>query len=104
MFTVYASTPENMGPAAIAAHARRAEALGFDGRQVPVRHFGAIVDPPTFDALAAKFRAAGVRFVIEPCVRFAGEPGEQATMFFQDPFGNAIEFKAFRDMNRLFAK
>ena len=75
-----------------------------DGRQVPVRHFGAIVDPPTFDALAAKFRAAGARFVIEPCVRFAGEPGEQATMFFQDPFGNAIEFKAFRDMNRLFAK
>ena len=75
-----------------------------DGKRVPVRHFDVIVDPATFDALAAKFRAAGVRFVIEPYVRFAGLPGEQATMFFEDPFGNALEFKAFRDINRLFAK
>jgi len=74
-----------------------------DGREVPVRHFGVVVDLATFDALAAKFKAAGVRFVIEPHVRFRGEAGEQATMFFLDPFGNALEFKAFADMNRLFA-
>ena len=52
---------------------------------------------------AARVRAASVRFIIEPYVRFAGEPGEQATMFFLDPFGNALEFKAFADMNQLFA-
>lgn len=74
-----------------------------DGKEVPVRHFGVVVDLATFDALAAKFKAAGVRFVIEPHVRFRGEAGEQATMFFLDPFGNALEFKAFADMNRLFA-
>ncbi|MGE5105005.1 MAG: VOC family protein [Betaproteobacteria bacterium] len=74
-----------------------------DGKQVPVRHFGVVTDRATWDALAARFRAAGVRFVIDPYVRFAGQPGEQATMFFLDPFGNALEFKAFADMNRLFA-
>jgi extradiol dioxygenase family protein len=74
-----------------------------DGQQVPVRHFGVVTDRPTFDALAAKFRAAHVTFVIEPHVRFHGEPGEQATMFFLDPFGNALEFKAFADINQLFA-
>ena len=58
---------------------------------------------PAWEALAAKFRAAGVSFVIEPYVRFRGEPGEQATMFFLDPFGNALEFKAFREMASLFA-
>ena len=75
-----------------------------DGQDVPVRHFGVVVDLVTWTALAERFKAAGVKFVIEPYVRFAGEPGEQATMFFLDPFGNALEFKAFRDMNRLFAK
>jgi len=74
-----------------------------DGKQVPVRHFGVVTDRATWDALAVRFRTAGVRFVIDPYVRFAGEPGEQATMFFVDPFGNALEFKAFADMNRLFA-
>ena len=74
-----------------------------DGKQVPVRHFGVVTDRATWDALAARFRAAGVRFVIDPYVRFAGQPGEQATMFLLDPFGNALEFKAFADMNRLFA-
>jgi len=74
-----------------------------DGKNVPVRHFGVVTDRATWDALAARFRAANVRFVIEPYVRFEGEPGEQATMFFLDPFGNALEFKAFADMNRLFA-
>ena len=74
-----------------------------DGRQVPVRHFGVVVDRPTWDSLAGRFRAAKLAFVIEPYVRFAGEPGEQATMFFLDPFGNALEFKSFADMNQLFA-
>jgi extradiol dioxygenase family protein len=74
-----------------------------DGKNVPVRHFGVVTDRDTWDALAAKFRAANVPFVIEPYVRFRGEPGEQATMFLLDPFGNALEFKAFADMNRLFA-
>ena len=74
-----------------------------DGRKVPVRHFGVVLDLPAWEALAARFRAAGVAFVIEPYVRFRGEPGEQATMFFLDPFGNALEFKAFRDLSSLFA-
>jgi extradiol dioxygenase family protein len=75
-----------------------------DGKDVPVRHFGVVIDPATWRSLAERFKAAGIRFVIEPYVRFAGEPGEQATMFFLDPFGNALEFKAFADMNRLFEK
>ena len=74
-----------------------------DGRQVPVRHFGVVVDRPTWDSLAGRFRAAKLAFVIEPYVRFAGEPGEQATMFFLDPSGNALEFKAFADPAQLFA-
>ena len=75
-----------------------------DGQQVPVRHFGVILDLPAWEALAARLKAAGVKFVVEPYVRFRGLPGEQATMFFLDPFGNALEFKAFRDIDRLFAK
>ncbi|MGB5079656.1 MAG: VOC family protein [Burkholderiales bacterium] len=75
-----------------------------DGDDVPVRHFGAILPMEQWQRLAAKLRAAGVRFVIEPRVRFKGEAGEQATMFLLDPCGNALEFKAFRDMSRLFAK
>jgi len=74
-----------------------------DGKQVPVRHFGVVLDLPAWEALAARFRTADVSFVIEPYVRFRGEPGEQATMFFLDPFGNALEFKAFREMASLFA-
>ena len=75
-----------------------------DGDDVPVRHFGAILPMDEWRRLADKLRAAGVRFVIEPHVRFKGEPGEQATMFLLDPCGNALEFKAFRDLSRLFAK
>jgi extradiol dioxygenase family protein len=63
-----------------------------------------ILDLPAWEVLAARLRAAGVKFVIEPYVRFRGLPGEQATMFFLDPFGNALEFKAFGDITRLFAK
>jgi hypothetical protein len=75
-----------------------------DGRQVPVRHFGVILHMAAWQGLAATLRAAGTAFVIEPCVRFEGLPGEQATMFLLDPFGNALEFKAFADIDRLFAR
>ncbi len=75
-----------------------------DGHDVPVRHFGVVLDLTSWQRLADQFRAAGVTFIIEPYVRFRGEPGEQATMFFLDPFGNALEFKAFGDIDRLFAK
>jgi uncharacterized protein len=75
-----------------------------DGDDVPVRHFGAILPMAEWEHLAEKLKAAGTRFVIEPHVRFKGEVGEQATMFLLDPCGNALEFKAFRDISRLFAK
>ena len=80
------------------------ESSVVDGKQVPVRHFGVILEMDAWWALAEKLRAAGVEFVIEPYVRFAGQPGEQATMFLLDPCGNALEFKAFADMGRVFAK
>ncbi|MEZ5614836.1 MAG: VOC family protein [Rhodocyclaceae bacterium] len=72
--------------------------------QVPVRHFGLVLPMQEWQTLAERFRAAGMEFLIEPCVRFRGQPGEQATMFLRDPFGNALEFKAFADPARLFAK
>jgi extradiol dioxygenase family protein len=75
-----------------------------DGEDVPVRHFGVILSLPEWHELAARLKAAGVRFVIEPQVRFKGQPGEQATMFFRDPSGNALEFKAFADDSMVFAR
>ena len=75
-----------------------------DGHQVPVRHFGAIVPMDKWQAMADKLIARKTEFVIEPYIRFKGEPGEQATMFFLDPSGNAIEMKSFSDLNSLFAK
>jgi len=75
-----------------------------DGDDVPVRHFGAILPMGQWEALAEKLRAAKTRFVIEPHVRFKGQVGEQATMFFLDPSGNALEFKAFGDLGQVFAK
>ena len=75
-----------------------------DGDAVPVLHFGVVLDMADWHALAAKLKAAHTRFVIEPHVRFKGEVGEQATMFFHDPSGNALEFKAFADRAQLFAK
>jgi extradiol dioxygenase family protein len=75
-----------------------------DGENVPVRHFGVVLDMAEWEALAAKLKAAGTKFVIEPQIRFAGKIGEQATMFFLDPCGNALEFKAFKDIGQLFAK
>lgn len=75
-----------------------------DGHDVPVPHFGVVLDWDDFHALAARLRERGVKFVIEPYIRFAGQVGEQATMFFKDPSGNALEFKAFKDRGQLFAK
>ena len=75
-----------------------------DGDQVPVRHFGVVLPMDEWEALAARLRIAGTHFLIEPHVRFRGEVGEQATMFFLDPCGNALEFKAFADPSRLFAR
>ena len=75
-----------------------------DGHDVPVPHFGVVLPMEQLDALAARLRAAGTKFVIEPYVRFKGMTGEQATMFFLDPAGNALEFKAFADLGQLFAK
>ncbi|RUO23344.1 glyoxalase [Aliidiomarina iranensis] len=75
-----------------------------DGHDVPVPHFGVVLDMPSWETLAKRVREAGIEFVIEPYVRFKGKPGEQATMFFYDPAGNALEFKAFADIGQLFAK
>jgi hypothetical protein len=75
-----------------------------DGHDVPVPHFGLVLEMPDWKALAARLKGAGQRFVVEPHIRFRGLPGEQATMFLTDPSGNALEFKAFGDVARqLFA-
>lgn len=74
-----------------------------DGHNVPVPHFGVILAMTDWQALADRLKAAGTRFVIEPYIRFKGQAGEQATMFFHDPSGNALEFKAFADDAMIFA-
>jgi len=84
--------------------ARAVAAHDVDGDAVPVRHFGLVLSMEAWQALAERLRAAGTRFVVEPHIRFHGQPGEQATMFLLDPCGNALEFKAFADPSRLFAK
>ena len=83
---------------------QRAHHNPVDGHDVPVPHFGVVLPWGEFHALADRLRAAGTRFVIEPYLRFEGQVGEQATMFFHDPAGNALEFKAFKDPAQLFAK
>ncbi len=75
-----------------------------DGHDVPVPHFGVILEMDDWKSLRDRLLAANVRFKIEPYIRFEGEVGEQATMFFLDPSGNALEFKAFQDLSQLFAK
>ena len=75
-----------------------------DGHDVPVPHYGVVLEWDTFESFAKELREKDVQFVIEPYVRFKGKVGEQATMFFKDPAGNALEFKAFRDIGQLFAK
>lgn len=87
--------PEMAGPASKNA---------VDGHGVPVRHFGVVLPMQVWKDLAASLTTAGIEFVIAPYIRFKGKPGEQATMFFLDPSGNAIELKAFADINQLFAR
>jgi extradiol dioxygenase family protein len=87
-------------------HARGAQVRttnAVDGQDVPVPHFGVVLPWQTWHDLAARLRSAGQRFVIEPGIRFQGQVGEQATFFLYDPFGNALEFKAFQDPSQLFA-
>ena len=89
----------------LAPDAARARATNpVDGEDVPVPHFGIVLAMEQWKALAARLQNAGTDFVIEPTVRFEGQPGEQATMFFLDPAGNALEFKAMADPANLFAK
>jgi extradiol dioxygenase family protein len=93
----------------ISAHVRpdevgRARTNAVDGDDVPVRHFGAILPWDDWHKLADKLKAAGTSFIIEPHIRFKGETGEQATMFFLDPSGNALEFKSFQDPSQVFAR
>jgi extradiol dioxygenase family protein len=87
-----------------AASAQAAHHSPVDGHDVPVPHFGVVLPMDQWNALANRLRKAGTKFVIEPYIRFKGEAGEQATMFFLDPAGNALEFKAFTDLGQLFAK
>lgn len=75
-----------------------------DGHDVPIPHFGVVLAQDQWKHLAERVRSAGVQFIIEPYTRFEGQIGEQSTMFFLDPAGNALEFKAFADLNQLFAK
>jgi extradiol dioxygenase family protein len=81
-----------------------AHSNAVDGHDVPVPHFGVVLTQEDWEQLAERVKAAGVKFVIEPYTRFKGQVGEQSTMFFLDPAGNALEFKAFDDLSQLFAK
>jgi extradiol dioxygenase family protein len=84
--------------------ARRPLHNAVDGKDVPVPHFGVVLEWDRWHQLADTLRTAGISFGIEPGIRFQGQVGEQATMFFQDPSGNALEFKSFRDISQLFAR
>ena len=83
---------------------RTAERHDVDGDDVPVRHFGLVLEWNDWHALVERLRASGTRFLIEPHVRFAGKVGEQATVFLTDPSGNALEFKSFKDPARVFSR
>ena len=75
-----------------------------DGKEVPIPHFGIILEWEDFDDFSEKIRSNGINFIIEPYIRFKGLPGEQKTMFFMDPFGNALEFKSFKEDSHIFDK
>lgn len=75
-----------------------------DGKEVPIPHFGVVLDMKTFEVFASSLQQKNISFIIEPYIRFKGQVGEQATMFFKDPSGNALEFKAFQNLDQLFAK
>jgi extradiol dioxygenase family protein len=83
---------------------RAAPTNPVDGEDVPVRHFGVILEPADWAATAERLKTSGARFLIEPQVRFRGQPGEQSTLFVLDPSGNALEFKAFADDAQVFAR
>ncbi len=83
---------------------RKRSSNRVDGDDVPVRHFGAVLPMDVWQSMSQRLKEAGVTFIIEPHIRFEGEPGEQATLFVLDPSGNALEFKSFRDVQQLFAK
>lgn len=85
------------------AGAERVSTNPVDGKDVPVRHFGAILDRAAWEALAERFRDAGIEFLVEPTIRFEGCPGEQRTLFVRDPSGNALEFKSFTEPDQVFA-
>ncbi len=84
--------------------AETAHSNPVDGHDVPIPHFGVVLEQSDWEILADRLRTAHVEFIIEPYTRFKGEVGEQSTMFFLDPAGNALEFKAFADLGQLFAK
>ncbi len=86
------------------SEASLAETNTVDGQQVPVRHFGVILEWEEWHRLAGRLKAAGITFIIEPYIRFQGQVGEQATLFFLDPSGNVLEFKSFRDPSQIFAR
>ncbi|WP_215225631.1 VOC family protein [Echinicola shivajiensis] len=93
----------------LSAHVKPEELMSaqtneVDGNQVPVRHFGAVLSWDQWHELAEKLKREGIEFIIEPGIRFQGKVGEQATMFFLDPSGNALEFKSFKDPRQIFAK
>ena len=75
-----------------------------DGHNVPIPHFGLVLDMDSWEEIRSRLESAGVEFVIEPNIRFKGQPGEQATLFFRDPSGNYLEFKAFAGLDQLFEK
>ncbi|NJY63078.1 glyoxalase [Salinimicrobium sp. CDJ15-81-2] len=75
-----------------------------DGKEVPIPHFGVVLEWETFQNFSEELKQKNINFVIEPYIRFEGQVGEQATMFFKDPCGNALEFKAFKNIDQLFAK
>ena len=75
-----------------------------DGKDVPIPHFGVVLEWDQFHSFSKKLKEKNIEFLIEPYIRFEGQPGEQATMFFKDPSGNALEFKSFKDLNKIFVK
>ncbi|WP_029035503.1 VOC family protein [Salinimicrobium terrae] len=87
-----------------ASEGRDAGSNPVDGKDVPIPHFGVVLDWDTFQSFSQELANKNISFVIEPYIRFEGQVGEQATMFFKDPSGNALEFKAFKNINQLFAK
>lgn len=87
----------------VTEEAQKAAINAVDGKAVPVPHFGVVLEWDIFHAFAKVVKEKGIKFIIEPYIRFEGLPGEQATMFFQDPSGNSLEFKSFKDFDQIFA-